>query len=125
MQEPRTALALDENRLFLASLFLAFAGIGALFFLSQSLSPAQVEVSQLSGEDVGKFVSAKGSVRSIYNGAGFTSFSLCTSNCIKAVVFNRNAGASVKQGNFVLVEGRVSEFKGVLQITVESVEVLK
>ena len=96
-----------------------------MFFLSQSLSPAQVEVSQLSGEDVGKFVSAKGSVRSIYNGAGFTSFSLCTSNCIKAVVFNRNAGASVKQGNFVLVEGRVSEFKGVLQITVESVEVLK
>ncbi len=114
---------MEENKLFLLSLFLSFAGISLLFLLSKNVSPSEIGVAEISDEDMGKTVLVKGKAVSFYSRGSFASFLLCSSKCIKVVSFNSERVVSA--GAFVSVEGRVSEFGGKMEILADSIEVLK
>ncbi|MFH1056866.1 MAG: OB-fold nucleic acid binding domain-containing protein [Candidatus Micrarchaeota archaeon] len=113
---------MDDKTLLVTSLFFALTGIIVLFLLSKNLQPIEVSLDSLSGEDVGKFVLVKGTVRSFYSGEKLNSFDLCYGSCVKIVDFERKQ--RVSNGFFVSIEGRVSEFEGSLEVVADSVEVL-
>lgn len=114
---------MDDNKLFVASLFFALTGIAILFFVSKDLSPTEISITKLSENDFGKLVLVKGTVKSVYSGGKFVSFSVCTSTCIKCVVFESKS--RVSKGDFVSVEGAVANFEGEMEIVVDSIEVLR
>lgn len=118
-------MLLSEEKLLALSLFLSLAGILLLYTLSSGMKPLEKELGLLSGEDSGKLVLVKGSVRSYRTTGTLASFSLCGSSCVNVVDFSRNRMQSLHAGDFIAVAGKVGEFNGKLQVTAESIELIK
>lgn len=115
-------MLLDEKTLLAVSLFFSFAGLLVLFFIAGGMHPVEASLSSLSTEDAGKEVSVKATVKSFYSGPSFNSFSLCSRDCITVLDFSRKWKPG--KGDFVRVDGRVSDRNGALSLVADQVEVL-
>ena len=112
---------MNDETLFLLSLFFSALGILALFYLAKAFEPVALSPGEVSGEFVGKTVLVKGTVESAASGRTFKTFSLCRTKCVKVIDFGNREPP--ERGSFVSVEGTVKEYRGEIEVVAEIIEV--
>jgi DNA/RNA endonuclease YhcR with UshA esterase domain len=123
----------NEHVFFLCTA-LAAAGLILLGFALSSTPPLHSSIPDLDEGHLGKKVEVKGEINSIYRKKGNIFLSICSGNCIKAVIFKRTALKLssheqnlflLKKGTRIRAQGQLKEYRGELEIIIDSIEVIK
>jgi DNA/RNA endonuclease YhcR with UshA esterase domain len=103
----------------------AVVGIFCLFLLTQIIEPYSIEISNIRDSDIGKLITVKGTIVSIYSANETTFFELHDNNYkIDAVLFSRaNINNSLLvENSTVYVTGRLAMYRGSAEIIVENIK---
>lgn len=99
-------------------------GMSLIYIVANFIGPAQVEISSITRDDVGKQVSVNGTVvssSSNQNGDLFMTLSDGRTN-ITVVMFSRDAdNFKPRAGEKINVVGQINEYKNVLEIIAKKV----
>ncbi|MCX6767805.1 MAG: OB-fold nucleic acid binding domain-containing protein [Candidatus Micrarchaeota archaeon] len=116
---------MDDNRLAVACVFLALAGIALLVIAVREAKPLAVEISDLDAGGAGKLVEVSGFVSSVSESGGNFFIKICSTGCVKAVVFKKLAEemrqysidlSLLKNGQVITVTGTVAEYAGGIEV---------
>ena len=126
---------LEEGKLLFFALAVSLLGTAALLVLSKTFSPEEISLNELSFDDVGKLVSVQGAVSKISFRNGNVFITLCSRDCLNAVVFSNLAKnmkgidlERIRTGQFIRFAGALREYNGELEIVAagtDSVEILR
>lgn len=116
---------MENDSLLALAAALSLLGLLLLAYALHSASPQKLRISEITGAHVSKFVETSGEISSIYPRNGNYFITLCSGNCIKVIIFKRDAAAMsthgsniylLKKGDRISVKGKVEEYKGQLEI---------
>jgi len=94
-------------------------GLIALFFLSSSLEPKQVRISEISGKMMDNYVKISGEVVKIKQFDTLTSLTISDDTDNITVICPKT---NISKDSFVEVIGKVKEYKGILEIEAEKIQ---
>lgn len=120
---------MDEHFLQRLCLFLTICGIVILFFLVVTIEPKNIKISDIDESMIGYYVTVYGVVSSkpIWSEENLFFDLSDGEKSIKVVMFSRDTRKynelKIRKGNEVVVIGRVSEYKGELEIVAEKIVV--
>jgi len=109
-------------------LIFSILGLVGLFVIINFTSPLTIGIGEINEEMIGSIISTRGTVKSVrFHEEGHVFLTLSDGKSkIKAVIFSSTARKidveKLKRGVNVSVTGRVSEYKGGLEIIVESLK---
>lgn len=106
----------------------ALLGVCVLAFSAKSFKAVGKEIGELGAEDVGRLVLVKGVVTNVRQNKGTLFLTVCSKACVSAVAFSPLAEEMASKavdtaklaGRFVSVEGKVQEYKGGLEIILQT-----
>ena len=105
---------IEDESISKVSIFFAILGILALGFIVVISSP--IEVTEIGENDIGKVVIVKGEAEGVRVSGNTVFLSI---NDIKIVKFSRD---NIQEGDPITVTGRVSLYKGELEIIADKLE---
>ena len=94
-------------------------GLIALFFLSQSLEPKQVKISEINSKMMDNYVKIKGTITKIRQFDTLTSLSVNDNTDNITVICPKT---NISKDSFVEVIGKVKEYNGILEIEAEKIQ---
>lgn len=113
------------------SLALSVLGLVGLGLLSTFISPIEAELSDITEELLGKHVTVRGQVKSLrWSAEGHVFLTLGSEDArVKVVVFSStakkiNALSELEVGSYIIVKGKVSEYKGEVEIVADDIKKL-
>jgi aspartyl/asparaginyl-tRNA synthetase len=121
---------LSDDQIIKISLVFSFAGIIALFILVLTTEPGFVEINSIDSSMLGENVKTVGYVKGAFESNGHVFLTLedggPASKSIKVVMFKRDAEKqpniySVRKGDNITVLGKISIYKGELEIIARKV----
>lgn len=115
---------ISDKTLMKLSLAMSVIGIIALFFITQMIEPLETHIDDISDAMAGRNIVVHGTVDSLAENNGNVFIELRNNSKISVVLFEKDAG-NVKNlgvGMNVTVIGKLSVYKGSLEIVVGSVE---
>ncbi len=95
-------------------------GIVLLFFISESISIDEKEISQVDHGDIGRIVNISGTIRKISEGDNFAVIEIEKMDMMKIAIF-KDKEIELKTGDEVLVVGKVEEYNGEMEIVGERI----
>ena len=116
---------MENSNLLALAAALSLLGLLLLAYAAHSASPQKLRISEISSAHVRKFVTTEGEISSIYPRNGNYFITLCSGECIRAVIFKRDVSALsthetniqlLKKGDRISVRGKVEEYNGQLEI---------
>lgn len=110
-------MRVDERKIVIASVCFAVIGICILFFLSET--PQKVTVAQAIISDENTLVVLEGTATNITA----KKFLICDSLCISVQKNDLPASYLIKEGDYVVIRGRVKEYYKNKYIEAEKIEV--
>lgn len=116
---------MDDSTLLKIAILVSTAGLIMLFFVSSYTSPANVKISEITYDDVGRYMVLTGKITSKYehkDGHIFLDITDGTGD-MKVVMFSSTAStldsnllACLEKGKTIEIKGKVDEYKGDLEI---------
>lgn len=110
----------DERFIIIASFFISIIGLILIYVASEFYSPEKVNPWEIEESMIGKYISTEGKVKKVWIKEDNLFFMLENSS-ILFVDFNYKIRPDV--GDFVELEGRVSRYKGNLEVLVDKLNV--
>jgi len=99
-----------------------FVGLIILFFLSQSMAPEKVGISEAYKKDIDDWVVISGKINWTKNYEGITLFRVCDDECISVIAYEE---INIKTGSLVEVVGKIKMYKGKKEIQAEKISLLQ
>ncbi len=114
---------MNEGQIVFVAVVLSVLGIAFLFFSARNVQPERVRISALSEEMAGGYAEVWGRLGSASARNGDVFLSVCESECISVVIFERDARAMnypnpylLKKGDEVVIRGLVKIYHGEIEI---------
>jgi len=117
---------LNQAQTIYIALFVAIAGIAILFLSAPSVKPEKLKISELSNEQLGRYVQLEGTLANVSSREGNVQAKLCSqSDCVRLRVFYsmaiqmRDSGLdpyTLVSGDHVRVDGTVRSYQNELEI---------
>lgn len=104
--------------------FISLAGIALLIVFSMVFSPKETTVKSISEESIEKGVIVKGIVQKVFFTKNTLLFEIADPEKIRAVKFSptKKELETIKENNFVELEGTVKKYNGELEIVAKNVK---
>lgn len=121
---------MENSNLLALAAALSLLGLVLLAYAAHSASPQKMRISEISNSHVGKFVETEGEISSVYPRNGNYFITLCKGECIRIVVFKKDAAALstheaniylLRKGDHLSVSGKVEDYNGQLEIVASGV----
>ena len=94
-------------------------GLIALFFLSSSLEPKSIKISDISSKMMDNYVKISGTITKIKQFDTLTSLTISDDTDNITVICPKT---NISKDSFVEVIGKVKEYKGILEIEAEKIQ---
>jgi hypothetical protein len=108
----------SENVLPLSAFFCSLVGILGLFYLAQNTEPSQIEISEISADCIGDYVSVEGIVCRLRESRGNQFITLCDGGEIDIPLFDQRLDMEI--GDYASAAGTVSLYNKRLQVQVDN-----
>lgn len=112
---------MKENALMKIAVICSFVGLIILFVISENTELLEVSVAGIDESDIFKDVKIKGEVIRVRENSGTLFMDIGEIKTISVVVFDNEN--DVDEGDYVIIEGEVREYKGRLEIIANDVKV--
>ena len=107
--------------LFKASLTISLLGILLLFVYTENINIETKNISNLTSKDIDKYVKITGEVTRTTDTPGLLILNIKDKTSeIKVIVFKEEK-IDIKQDDFLIIEGKITEYKGELEIQAEKI----
>lgn len=115
----------SEKKIIKYSLIAIITGLVGIYLASIYIEPQKVPLSQIDEKFLGKFVATEGFVKDSEVSNSSTLFMTIENNQSRIVVVQFGAsGEGIRTGDFVLVKGEVSRYKGELELVAKDIRKL-
>ena len=121
---------IDDENLKKICLILTIIGLIVLFFVVNNIKPLQVNISQIDESKIGNYIMVTGKIitKPVWKNDNLFFTIKDESGKIKIVMFSQDTRKypelNIAKNDEVLVEGRVNEYKGELEIVAKKIEVI-
>ncbi|MFH1256141.1 MAG: OB-fold nucleic acid binding domain-containing protein [Candidatus Diapherotrites archaeon] len=116
-------MLLDDFTARKIALCISLAGIALILFLSTTVKPIEVKVSEINESLENKRIATSGIIQNLAKTDKAVFFSLVDGKKIRAVIFSpkKEAMEVIDENRLVKVKGAVAKYRGALEIIVEKV----
>lgn len=111
------ALSLEK-----AALIIAVLGTILLIFLSENLEPRMTSISNITSKDIDNTVKISGNITYIKNYESSSLFRIEDNTGKIYAIFYGNA--NLTKGDYAIIAGKVTEYRGILEIEAEKISLL-
>ncbi len=112
---------MNQRRIFKSSLCLALIGILLLFIYTENTQLKIKNISEITKKDVDKYVKVQGQVTRVTDLEGILLFNLKDKTKEITILVFKEEPIKVQQNDFLEIEGKVTEYKGQLEIQAEKI----
>ncbi|MDP2908817.1 MAG: OB-fold nucleic acid binding domain-containing protein [Nanoarchaeota archaeon] len=115
---------MEEKTLLKIALICSIVGIFIVLIFADRLEPPLVKVSDISSSLVEKDVRISGEIVSVRSASSATIFDVKEDGSVVKVVAFDNKGVILGKGSLVEVTGKVTEYKGSLELEAKSIRLI-
>ena len=112
---------MDNRGLFKTSLTLALIGILLLFVYSETITPKPKDISQINEKDLDKTIKIVGQITRVTDLPGIILLNLKDNTSQITILIFKEEKLNIKQNDFLEIEGKITEYKGQLEIEAEKI----
>ena len=114
---------MEEQLLLRIALSCSLAGLVVLYFLTASLEPDEIKISNLTGIEETTLVRLIGVVESVNDNGKILYIDIAQPGIASIIVF-KDRNLSIAKGDFVDIRGEVRDYKGKKEIIAAGVDIL-
>ena len=112
---------MNEKTLLKIAIISALTGIFILYLISDNVVLNESSISQIEGEEIGRYVKIKGIVDDVYNGEKLSIITVTQPESMKILLFEN---VSVVVGDYIEVIGEIDEYNGEREVIGERIRVI-
>jgi len=115
---------MQTQMLLKVSLVTSFIGLLFLFFLSENIEPKLIQISEINEKMFDEYVKISGKVTSSRETQGLYILSIKDSSSeIQGIIYKQNNKIQFSENEEIEIIGKVSEYKGQLQIEISELKI--
>ena len=112
---------MDNRILSKICLTVSLLGILLLFVYSETISVKTKNISEITKKDIDKFIKTQGQVTRVTDLPGLLIFNIKDQTSQIPVIVFKEEKINIKQNDFLEIEGKITEYKGELEIVAEKI----
>jgi len=115
-------MVMKEKTLLKIAVISSLIGVLILVYISDSLSPKEYRISNLTRDKLGEFVDVKGSISTLRETPGLYIITLTDETFSIPVIVFKEENLTIEKGSLIDVKGNVIEYNGMLEIQAEEIK---
>lgn len=112
---------MNQRIIFKSALCLSLAGMLLLFIYTENAQLKTTNISEIAKKHIDKYVKVQGQVTRVTDLPVILIFNLKDQTGEITIIIFKEEKINIKQNNFLQVEGKVTEYKGQLEIQAEKI----